>query len=53
MSAAAEANAFFQDDLALVLRLSAGISIEEMKELVFTHPRLLSEDRTFDRGPRQ
>lgn len=45
MSAAAEANAFFQDDLALVLRLSAGISIEEMKELVFTHPRLLSEDR--------
>ncbi len=45
MSATAEANEFFQDDFPLLVRLSAGISVEEMQELIFTHPRLLSEDR--------
>ena len=45
MSATAEANAFYQEDLPLLLRLSAGLSVEELIELEFSHPRLLSEDR--------
>ena len=45
MGGPVEAEAFFREDFPLLQRLSSGISADEIKVLIFRHPRLLSEDR--------